>query len=206
MVPFRKIIFASKLNDTGYHFSLQFAQSLCNKWLYQLPIKVAFWNATSWNQTFSFKFGKGSNQHLFFKILLADLLCLTVSIYIYTIKIPYSFWDLLDVQNYSNKEHIKHFFMVYVVFLTVLTRLVSHYSMLGNYMSFCFQFNINIVLISSILVYESNCLFGRPLFHIKLFYPLIKLDSESKEKWMRLKLFFYQKRFCGEHWPFKHGV
>ena len=44
--------------------------------------------STSWNQTFSFKFGKGSNQHLVFRscwqifrscfqVFLADLLCLT---------------------------------------------------------------------------------------------------------------------------------
>ena len=71
--------------------------------------------------------------------------------------------------------------MVYVVFLTVLTRLVFHHFMPGNYMFFCFHFNINIVLISSKFVCESNCPFRRPLltFHLANQLVSFKLANEK---------------------------
>ena len=71
--------------------------------------------------------------------------------------------------------------MVYVVFLTVLTRLVFHHFMPGNYMFFCFHFNINIVLISSKFVCESNCPFRRPLltFHLANQLASFKLANEK---------------------------
>ena len=122
-----------------HHFSFQFAQSQCNKWLCQLSTKMAFCKTNSWNQTFSSKIGKDSNQHLLFKFLLAKPLCSTIWTHIYTIELAFASSNLLDRQNYSNKEHIKQFFMTFVVFLTVLTRLVSHHSMLEELYDFLFS-------------------------------------------------------------------
>ena len=61
---------------------------------------------------------------------------------------------------------------------------------------FCFQFNINIVLISSKLVCESNSPFRRPLFYIKLFYPLIKWKPNSQGilNWIIQTLHYYYRK------------